>query len=120
MQAEKAYEMWLLDSPNGVYKRGGYNYKNETLIEILNITDDEMKVMTTIIGPNEKLRRKLVKERKARRNEDGLTQREQQKQDTIKAVQELKEQGLTQKKVAEMINKGLRTVKSYWNLDKVQ
>ena len=120
VQAEKAYETWLLDSPNGVYKRGGYNYKNETLIEKLSITDDEMKVMTTIINPSEKLRRQLVKEKEARRNEDGLTKREQQKQNTIKAVQELKEQGLTQKKVAEMLNKGLRTVKSYWNLAKVQ
>jgi len=75
---------------------------------------------TPIIGPKEKKRRQLVKERESRRNEEGLTQREKQKQDTIRAVQELKEQGLTQKKVAEMLNKGLRTVKLYWNLDRVQ
>jgi len=74
---------------------------------------------TPIIGPKEKKRRQLVKERESRRNEEGLTQREKQKQDTIRAVQELKEQGLTQKKVAEMLNKGLRTVKSYWNLARV-
>ena len=54
VQAERAYAEWLLDSPNGIYKRGGYNYKNETLISLLNITEDEMKVMITIIGPKEK------------------------------------------------------------------
>ncbi|PSM56689.1 replication protein [Clostridium diolis] len=116
MQAEKAYEKWLLDSPNGVYKRGGYNYKNETLIEKLNITDDEMKLMTTIINPSEKLRRKLLKEREARRNEDGLTKREQQKRDTIKAVQELKEKGLSQSSVSKELRKGIATVKRYWNI----
>ncbi|NOW87936.1 hypothetical protein B0H39_005967 [Clostridium beijerinckii] len=116
MQAEKAYEKWLLDSPNGVYKRGGYNYKNETLIEKLNITDEEMKVMTTIINPSEKLRRKLLKERESRRNEDGLTKREQQKRDTIKAVQELKEQGLSQSSVSKELGKGIATVKRYWNI----
>ena len=116
MQAEKAYEKWLLDSPNGVYKRGGYNYKNETLIEKLNITDEEMKVMTTIINPSEKLRRKLLKERESRRNEDGLTKREQQKRDTIKAVQELKERGLSQSIVSKELGKGIATVKRYWNI----
>ncbi|MZK52025.1 DNA-binding response regulator [Clostridium beijerinckii] len=116
MQAEKAYEKWLLDSPNGVYKRGGYNYKNETLIEKLNITDEEMKLMTTIINPSEKLRRKLLKEREARRNEDGLTKREQQKRDTIKAVQELKERGLSQSSISKELGKGIATVKRYWNI----
>lgn len=116
VQAERAYAEWLLDSPNGVYKRGGYNYKNETLISLLNITDDEMKVLITIIGPQEKKRRQLVKERALRRNEEGLTKREQQKQDTIRAIQELKEQGLSQSKVSKELGKGIATVKRYWNL----
>ncbi|MFW2491764.1 DNA-binding response regulator [Clostridium chromiireducens] len=113
VQAEKAYEKWLLDSPNGVYKRGGYNYKNETLIEKLNITDDEMKVMTTIINPNEKLRRKLVKERKARRNEDGLTKREAEKQRKIREVKELFSQGLKQKEIVEKLGIAKSTVSKY-------
>ncbi len=120
IQAERAYTEWLLDSPNGVYKRGGYNYKNETLISLLNITDDEMKVLITIIGPKEKNRRKKEKRKRERRNEEGLTKREQQKRETIILVQELKEQGLTQKDVAERLNKGLRTVKLYWNVSRVQ
>lgn len=115
LQAEKAYKEWILDSPSGVYKRGGYNYKNETLIEKLNITEDEMMAMTTIIDPKEKNRRKKEKRKKERRNEKGLTKRQQQKQDTIREVQGLKEEGLTQKEVAKRLNKGLRTVKLYWN-----
>ncbi|MFL0167524.1 helix-turn-helix domain-containing protein [Candidatus Clostridium helianthi] len=102
-QAEKAYREWLLDSPNGVYKRGGYNYKNETLISLLNITEDEMRVLTTIINPSEKLRRQLVKEKEERRNENGLTKREQQKQDRLKEIFALKEQGLKQIEIAKKI-----------------
>ncbi|MVX66959.1 DNA-binding response regulator [Clostridium chromiireducens] len=103
-QAEKAYREWLLDSPNGVYKRGGYNYKNETLISILNITEDEMRVLTTIINPSEKLRRQLVKEKEERRNENGLTKREQQKQDTIKAVTELYNKGYKQVEIVKELS----------------
>ncbi|AOR25011.1 replication protein [Clostridium taeniosporum] len=116
IQAEKAYEEWILDSPSGVYKRGGYNYKNETLIEKLNITEDEMKLMTTIIGSSEKLRRKNNKRKIDRRNEDGLTKREQQKRETIRLIQELKNQGLSQSKVSKELGKGIRTIKRYWNV----
>ena len=102
-QAEKAYKEWLLDSPSGVYKRGGYNYKNETLISLLNITEDEMMALITIIGPNEKNRRKKEKRKIERRNEEGLTQRQQQKQDRLEEILELKEQGLKQIEIAKKI-----------------
>lgn len=99
---------------NGMRDKEGYWYKNETLIERLNITEHEQSKLKTIIGTQEKYRRK--NEKRTPRNEDGLTPREQQKQDTIKAIQELKEQGFKQKEVAEQLNKGLRTIKLYWNL----
>ena len=113
VQAEKAYEDWLLDSPNGIYKRGGYNYKNETLISILNITEDEMKVMTTIIGPDEKKRRKLVRERASRRNEEGLTSRQAEKQGKIEEVKRLFKQGLKQIEIAEKLDLAKSTVSKY-------
>lgn len=55
--AQTAYEEWLKDSPSGVYKRGGYNYKNDTLIEKLNITEEEMQQLETIISKKEVKRR---------------------------------------------------------------
>lgn len=103
-QAEKAYREWLLDSPNGVYKRGGYNYKNETLISLLNITEDEMRVLITIIDKKEKTRRDSKKKRDERRNEEGLTKREQQKKDTIKAVEQLYKNGYKQVEIAKELN----------------
>ncbi|MBW6411660.1 DNA-binding response regulator [Clostridium weizhouense] len=117
IQAEKAYEKWLLDSPSGVYKRGGYNYKNETLIEKLNITDDEMKVMTTIIGPNEKNRRKKEKRKIQRRNEDGLTKREQQKREREKKIKELINKGYNMNQVAKELGINRSTIsRSYKHL----
>lgn len=98
----------------GLRDKGGYWYKNETLIERLNITEHEQSKLKTIIGIQEKYRRKNAK--RTPRNENGLTSREQQKQNTIKSIQELKEQGFKQKEVAEQLNKGLRTIKLYWNL----
>ena len=80
--------------------RGGYWYKNDTLIELLDITQEEQRQLKTIICKSEKLRRKNEVRKKDRRNEEGLTQREQQKKDNIKAVNELAAEGLTQSQIA--------------------
>ena len=98
----------------GMRDKGGYWYKNETLIERLEITQSEQKHMKTIIGTDEKYKRN--NKRRTPRNENGLTQREQQKQDLINQVKRLKLQGLKQKEVAKKLNKSLRTIKGYWNL----
>jgi len=109
-QAEIAYREWLLDSPNGVYKRGGYNYKNETLISLLNIIEDEMRVLITIIGPGEKLRRQLIKEKAARRNEEGLTKKQLEKRDRREEVKKLYEMGYKQIEIAEKLGVNKRTI----------
>lgn len=98
----------------GMRDKGGYWYKNETLIERLDITEKEQEQLETIIGTSEKY--KIKNHKRTPRNENGLTKREQQKQDTIKNIQELKIKGLKQSEVAEKINKSIRTVKLYWNL----
>lgn len=113
VQAEKAYAEWLLDSPSGIYKRGGYNYKNETLISLLNITDDEMMELITIIGPGEKLIRKLAREKETRRNEDGLTKRDAEKQKKIKKVKILAAEGLKQIEIAKKLGIAKSTVSKY-------
>jgi predicted XRE-type DNA-binding protein len=101
--AEKAVEKYLLS------KEKGYNYSNERLIDILNIVPEEEVFLKSIISTKEKYKRKNTKRNTARRNEQGLTVREQEKKDKIKRIIELKEQGLKQIEIAEKlgIDKGL-------------
>lgn len=96
--------------------KAGYWYKNETLIERLGITSEEQRHLKTIIGTRVKYDRNNEKRKNKRRNENGLTPRQQQKQDLINKVKELKEQGLKQTEVANQLQKSLRTIKGYWNL----
>lgn len=103
----------------GMRDKDGYWYKNETLIERLDITREEQKHLKTIIDEKEKYRRcadeKKSKQKAKRRNEEGLTAREQQKQGLINNIKELKSKGLKQKEVAEKLGKGIATIKRYWN-----
>lgn len=98
----------------GMRDKGGYWYKNETLIDRLCITKLEQKYMETIIGTDEKYKRK--NEKRTPRNENGLTKREQQKQDLIKKVKCLKEQGIKQKEIAEKLGISKGTVSKYLKL----
>ena len=82
----------------GMRDKGGYWYKNETLIDRLCITKLEQNYMKTIIGIDEKYKRK--NEKRTPRNENGLTKREQEKQDLINKVKVLKKQGLKQIEIA--------------------
>ena len=56
----------------------GYWYKNETLIDKLGITKKEQKHMKTIIGLDEKYDRNNERRRAKRRNEEGLTKKQQE------------------------------------------
>ena len=82
----------------GMRDKGGYWYKNETLIERLSITKLEQKHMKTIIGTDEKYKRN--NERRTPRNENGLTKREQQKQDRLDKIKILLERGINQSNIA--------------------
>lgn len=105
------------------YELLGYNYTNERLIKLLCITEDEMRELKTIIGKTEVKRRTNIrtnehnkaKFKKQRRNEDGLTNRDQAKLYKMKAVKELKERGLTQKEITKELNLGIATVKRYYS-----
>lgn len=69
--------------------------------------------LKTIIGTNEKYRRNNIRRRKERRNEAGLTAREQKKVDTMKAITELREQGLTVREIAERVGLTVKGVEYY-------
>ena len=100
------YEQGIRNGENkrvskGMRDKGGYWYKNETLIDRLDITSEEQKHMKTIIGTQEKYRRN--NERRTPRNENGLTKREQDKQDRLNQVKELLSLGYNQSKIAKEI-----------------
>lgn len=97
-------------------ERGGYWYTNKRLIDMLDITDQEQKHLKTIISKDEKLRRQKAAKRNARRNENGLTSREQKKLDNIKAVKELSKKNLTQKQIAKELGITQQYVSSILNI----
>ena len=93
-----------------------YWYRNTTIISRLGITMDEQRHMLTIISKEEKNRRKSEREKKARRNENGLTKRGQSKADKVDQVKELKRLGYKQKEIAERLNMSKGTVSKYLKL----
>lgn len=89
-------------------KTGCYIYSNKKLIEILDIQQNEMEHLSTIINTKEKNRRnknyrnewKKARGKAGRRNENGLTSREQAKFDKIYAILRLQKEGLNQSQIA--------------------
>lgn len=116
---EKINEYWALEDKPPVKeffkKTGAYIYSNKKLIQVLEITQEEMKSLSTIFNTKEKNRRNAdyrkkwkrendaAYDRAKRRNENGLTKREQAKVNRINTIIELKAQGLNQSKIAEKL-----------------
>ena len=110
--AEKAYEKWMLNTSNGTYKRDGYNFTNEKLISLLDITPEEQRHMKTIIGKEEKQRRNTIAKREKRRNEGVIERRkyiEEQKNITeqrLKVIRKilLNNPKIKNKEIAELLS----------------
>lgn len=92
---------------------GYYSYTNKGIIKLLDITDEEMENMETIISKEIKNNRLQQKRKEQRRNENGLTKREQQKDNNIKAVAELLNQGYKQKDICKKLKLAKSTVSEY-------
>lgn len=82
----------------GMRDKGGYWYKNETLIERFDIIEAEQKHMKTIIGIRVKYDRNNV--RRTPRNENGLTDKQQELEDMKVKIIKLKEEGLSNRAIA--------------------
>lgn len=91
-------------------ENNGYNYKNQTIIDVLDISREEQKKMKTIIGTEEKRQRENASRRLQRRNENGETQRQIHKNETTQKIYEMAAQGLTQAEIASCIGVSRRTV----------
>lgn len=93
-----------------------YKYlKNIHIIEKLKIKPEEQKQLLTLIDKEEKYARNNTKRRTNRRNENGLTAREQAKLDLVNQIKELKEQGLKQVEIAEKSGVTSRYVRQILN-----
>ena len=104
-----AYEQGLRSGEKKRVSRGmrdkeGYWYKNTTLIERLGINANEQKHMKTIIGTDEKYERNNERRRAERRNEAGLTKKQQELQDLKIKIMKLKEQGLSNRAIGKQLN----------------
>ena len=100
----------------GMRDKGGYWYKNKTLIEKLNITEEEQKELKTIIDEKEKYRRcateKKEKQKAKRRNKDGLTPKQQELKELKVKILRLREQGMSIRKISEVLGKSKGTIEN--------
>lgn len=116
--AEKGWENWLdnIDNEGNLKNRinkTGYNYRNKTLINLLAITAEEQKQLTTIISTAEKYRRNNIKRYKQRRNENGLTQKQVERQELISKAKKMYVNGNTQTEIAREIGISQASVSLY-------
>lgn len=101
------------ESAENAYKsnKKEYKYKNSTLIELLGITEEEQRYLRSIIGTREKYRRN--NERRTPRNKEGLTSREQSKQDKVKQIKKLLKKGYKQVEIAKLVGISKGRVSQY-------
>ena len=124
ISAVKAYEEWKADEDikndptltdeekkklmgkeigNTKYYHKGYNYNNSTLIRKLHITEEEQRDLKTIISKAERKRRQSNREKRNRRDINGLTPKQAEKMERLKKVRALYEEGLKQREIAEKL-----------------
>lgn len=95
-------------SATRAYENKLYKYTNAKLIKILDITLDEQPYLITIISGKEKYRRcaeeKKAKQKAKRRNENGLTKKQQELQDLKLEVEKLSIEGFNNTQIANKLN----------------
>lgn len=101
-----------------------YGYRNQTLVNLLAITDEEMAAtnsagdyyLKSIITKEEKYRRNNQRRYHKRRNEQGNTIKQQHKLDRKEEIALMMQAGLKQKEIAERLGTNIRTVQRYAKL----
>lgn len=106
IRATRSAEKCYLDK----YKE--YRYKNETLIDLLEITEEEEKHMTTIISEKEYKRRKNIRNKKSYQEKlklDGKKSKKEAIRERREKIKALLEQGFTQKEIYNLLEISKRT-----------
>lgn len=99
------------------YSNKYYIYKSTTIINMLNITNEEQKVLKTLIGEEEKKEREKVRARNNRKKvkiekvENGETKKQRMEKMKIDIIK-LKEEGYKQKDIASKLGVTARTVRN--------
>ena len=92
---------------------GKYNYKNSTLVELLDISKDEMEYLSSMVTEDVKYERNNERRKRNRRNEDGLTKREAKKRANLIEVLKGTEDKISTKEIAETLGISDRMVRKY-------
>ena len=80
----------------------GYKFSNSYIIEALELSEQEQSKMITIISKEEKYKRN--NNSRTQRNEEGLTQKQQELKELKEKIVELKQQGLSNRAIAKELN----------------
>lgn len=105
----------IRDTKSGVFEKTGkkYYYSNDKLIYMLNITEAEQMQLYTIISKEEKQRRNNIQRYNKKRDKQGLTKKELEKQKLIESIIELRRKKYTIKIISELLNKSEKTIRRY-------
>ena len=98
-----------------------YGYRNQTLIDLLDITDEEMQMqyadgsyyMKSSITKEEKYRRNNKRRYHEKRNEKGHTKEQERQLSVTEQAEQLRASGMKQAEVAKRLGVNIRTVQKY-------
>jgi len=92
---------------------GKYKYKNQTLVDIFEVSNEEMKYMSSLISKEFKYEKNNKKRKANRRNEEGLTKRESQKREKMLLILKGLDEGKNNKEISEEYSISIRVVQKY-------
>lgn len=88
--------------------RDWYHYKNETIVELLDVTDEEAKQMTMLLTKNEKNRRQNIRTKKS--NQKRTEARKWRSQEELRLINTMYTNGQTQQQIADELGVTRRTI----------
>ena len=97
-------------------KNKDYKYKNETLIELLDISEEEQQHLKTIISKGEYKRRKRIRNNKTysdKLNKSGKLSKQEELNQLRAKIKTLKNQGFKNKQIAQELGINIKTLERH-------